>query len=200
MSLLFETIKCNDGVLFNLRYHQSRMNLARKLVFRSKEQTILEGTIEVPEEFRSGLYRCRVSYGEEIEKIEFIKHQYRPVISLRLVEDNEIDYHLKYTNREKLNILFEKRGSCDDILIVKNGYITDSLTANVIFFDGKRWWTPDSPLLPGTQRARLIVEKKIFVTAVTPADLNKFHRAGLINAMQDLDQMPDIPVEKIITF
>jgi 4-amino-4-deoxychorismate lyase len=200
MSLLFETIKCDSGVLYNLRYHQARMNLARKIVYRSKEQIDLDGTIEVPAEFRSGLFRCRVSYGQAIEKIEFIKHQYRTVSSLRLVEDNEIDYHLKYTDREKLNSLFEKRGSCDDILIVKNGYITDSLTANVIFFDGKRWWTPDSPLLTGTQRARLIVEKKIYVTAITPADLKKYNKAGLINAMQDLHQMPDIPVENIITF
>jgi 4-amino-4-deoxychorismate lyase len=197
MSLLFETIKCNDGVLYNLRYHQARMNLARKIVFRSKEQTDLESTIEIPAEYRSGLFRCRVTYGEAIEKIEFIKHQYRPVTSLMLVEDNQIDYHLKYTDREKLNNLFEKRGSCDDILIVKNGYITDSLTANVIFFDGNRWWTPDTPLLPGTQRARLIVEKKIFVTAITPSDLTTFHQAGLINAMQDFDHMPVIPVAKI---
>jgi 4-amino-4-deoxychorismate lyase len=165
-----------------------------------KNKLDLDGEIEVPAEFRSGLFRCRVSYGQAIEKIEFIKHQYRPVSSLRLVEDNEIDYHLKYTDREKLNSLFEKRGSCDDILIVKNGYITDSLTANVIFFDGKRWWTPDTPLLPGTQRAKLIVEKKIYVAAITPADLKKYDKAGLINAMQDLDQMPVIPVANIVTF
>jgi 4-amino-4-deoxychorismate lyase len=200
MSLLFETIKCNDGVLYNLRYHQARMNLARKIAFRSKEQTDLEGSIEIPAEFRNGLFRCRVSYGKAIEKVEFIKHEYRPVSSLRLVENNEIDYHLKYTDRQKLNSLFEKRGICDDILIIKNGYITDSLTANVIFFDEKRWWTPDTPLLPGTQRAKLIVEKKIFVTEITPADLKKYTKAGLINAMQDLVRMPDIPIQNIFTF
>jgi 4-amino-4-deoxychorismate lyase len=197
MSLLFESIKCNDGVLYNLRYHQARMNLARKLAFRSKEQTDLAGSIAIPDEFKNGLFRCRVTYGEAIEKIEFIKHVYRPVSSLRLVEDNNIDYQLKFTDRHTLSDLFEKRGSCDDILIVKNGYITDSYTANVIFFDGKRWLTPDTPLLPGTQRARLIVEKKIFVAAIAPADIKKFYKAGLINAMQDLDQMPVIPIENI---
>ena len=200
MSLLFETIKCHNGVLYNLRYHHARMNLARKIVFRSMEQINLEGSIEVPAEFRIGLFRCRVSYGQAIEKVEFIKHQYRPVTSLRLVEGDGIDYHLIYSNRENLNNLFKKRGSCDDILIVKNGYITDSITANVIFFDGKRWWTPDTPLLPGTQRAKLIVEKKIYVTAITPADIKKYDKAGLINAMQDMDRMPVIPPDNIITF
>jgi 4-amino-4-deoxychorismate lyase len=98
-----------------------------------------------------------------------------------------MDYRFKYTNRERLNLLFEQRGNCDDILIVKNGFITDSFIANVVFFDGRKWWTPDTPLLPGTQRARLIHEKKISVCPVTPDDLPKYEKAGLINAMQDLD-------------
>lgn len=200
MCQLVETIQCKDGELFNLRYHQARFNLTRRALFRLKEEINLEKVIQIPDEFRKGLFRCRVIYGEKIEKIEFHQHQYRTIKSLKLVEDNDLDYRFKYTNREKLNSLFEQRGNCDDILIVKNGFITDSYISNVVFFDGRKWWTPDTPLLPGTQRARLIHEKKISVCPITPADLPKYKKAGLINAMQDLETMPQISITNIDTF
>jgi 4-amino-4-deoxychorismate lyase len=200
MCQLVETIKCMDGELINLRYHQARFNLTRRALFRLKEEINLEKSIEIPEKCRTGLFRCRVIYGEKIEKIEFHPHQYRTIKSLKLIEANDLDYRFKYTNRKKLNSLFEQRGNCNDILIVKNGFITDSYISNVVFFDGRKWWTPDTPLLPGTQRARLIHEKKISVCPVTPDDLPKYKKAGLINAMQDLETMPQISITNIDTF
>lgn len=200
MYQLVETIKCNNGELFNLRYHQARFNLTRRALFSLKNEINLENSIQIPEEYRTGLFRCRVIYGEKTEKIEFHPHQYRTIKSLKLIEANDLNYQFKFTSREKLIALFEQRGSCDDILIVKNGCITDSFVANVVFFDGRKWWTPDTPLLPGTQRARLIHEKKISVCPVTPADLPRFKKAGLINAMQDLENMPEISITNIVTF
>ncbi|MBW6535217.1 MAG: aminotransferase class IV family protein [Mariniphaga sp.] len=197
---LVETIKCKNGELSNLCYHQARFNLTRRALFRLKEKISLEKFIEIPKKCRTGLFRCRIIYDEKIEKIEFHSHQYRSVRSLKLIEANDLDYRFKYTNRQKLNSLFEQRGNCDDILIVKNGFITDSYIANVVFFDGRKWWTPDTPLLPGTQRARLIHEKKISVCPLTPKDLPKYEKAGLINAMQDLEEMPEISIANIVTF
>jgi len=187
---LLETIKCSDGELFNLEFHQRRFDQARKTNFQVHDHIDLQSAIQVPRHAQTGLFRCRVIYSRKIEKIEFLPHQYRHVKSLKLVEDNEIDYQLKYANRERLNQLFEKREDCDDILIVKNGCITDSYTANTLFYDGTDWWTPDSPLLEGTQRARLLDEKKIQPCRITPDDLHKYTKVGLINAMQDLENMP----------
>ena len=200
MCQLVETIKCKNGELLNLRIHQARFNLTRRALFRMKDEISLEKIVKIPENCQTGLFRCRVVYGEKIEKIEFLPHRYRTVKSLKLVRADDLDYRFKFANREKLSALFEQRGNCDDILIVKNGFITDSFMANVVFFDGKKWRTPDTPLLPGTQRARLIYEKKIYVCPVTPADLPKYEKAGLINAMQDLDEMPKIDSSNIITF
>ncbi|HDR50824.1 MAG TPA: hypothetical protein ENN90_04275 [Mariniphaga anaerophila] len=200
MYQLVETIKCKNGKLFNLRYHQARFNMTRRALFRLNDEISLEKIIEIPDACQTGLFRCRVIYDEKIEKIEFLPHQYRTITSLKLIEDNEMDYGFKFTNREKLNSLFEQRGNCDDILIVKNGFITDTSISNVVFFDGRKWWTPDTPLLPGTQRARLIHEKKISVCPFTPNKLPKYEKAGLINAMQDLEEMPEIGISNIVTF
>lgn len=194
---LLETIKCKDGKLHNLEYHQARFDLARMKYFPKAAKFNLASLIKIQKAYSKGLFRCRVVYAQEIDKIEFIPHQYRAVKSLQLIEDNTIKYQNKYTNRKQLQQLFDQRGDCDDILIVQNNCITDSFTANPIFFDGKKWWTPDTPLLPGTQRARLLAENKISVCRITINDLHKFQKIGLINALQNMDDMPVLPVERI---
>jgi len=197
MYQLLETIKCAEGRLENIEFHQARFSLARKLKFGAENEILLEQQIQVPDFARTGLFRCRVIYGQQIETIEFIPHVYRVVNSLQLVDDNTIDYHFKYADRHNLEQLFEKRGTCDDIIIVKNGLITDSFAANLVFFDGEKWWTPDTPLLPGTQRARLIKEGLITPAVITKFDLKKFQKAGLINAMSSIENMPVIAIDMI---
>lgn len=194
---LLETIKCHDGKLFNLEEHNSRFNAARKEYFGSSEKIMLEEIIAIPEHCKKGWFRCRVIYNENIETVEFIPYQFREVKSLKLVENNQIDYSHKYADRQKLQELFEMRENCDDILIIKNGFVTDSFTANLIFFDGRNWYTPDTPLLPGTQRSRLLQNHKITECRITKDDISKYKTVGLINAMWDLDNMPEIPVENI---
>jgi len=197
MCQFLETIKCKDGQLFNIAFHQNRLNIARKENLGITDEINLKEMIKIPEECKTGLYRCRVVYSKTIDKIEFLPYGYRQIHSLKLVEDNQIDYRYKFSNRQHLEKLFARRGDCDDILIVKNGCITDSFTANVIFYDGHRWWTPDTPLLPGIQRAKLLDEGKISVCRITPYDLKKYQKVGLINAMQDLDKMPVIGIYKV---
>lgn len=197
MCRLIETIKCKDGRLYNLPFHQDRFNLARKEIFEITDEISFKGVLAVPPECTTGLFRCRVTYSGTIEKVEFLHHEFRQVRSLKLVNDPKIDYRYKYADRQYLEELFFRRGDCDDILIVKNGCITDSFTANVVFYDGRRWWTPDTPLLAGTQRARLLAEGKISACRITPSGLKVFKKAGLINAMQDLEEMPVIEMDKI---
>lgn len=199
MSPLIETIKCDNGILFNMEFHQVRFEKAQHDYFKIKPELNLFDCIEIPGFAKTGLFRCRVTYTEKIEKVEFFPHQYREIKSLKLVENNYIDYTYKYANRESLSVLFEKKGTCDDILIVKNDFITDSSAANPVFFDGEKWWTPNTPLLAGTKRAQLLNEKRIFECRITIKDLINYQKAGLINAMQDLENMPVLSSQNIKT-
>lgn len=196
-SKLLETIKCKDGKFYNLEFHQARFDLARKTYWECPEKIALKEILVAPDDCKTGLYRCRVIYSCKIEKVEFIPHQIRKIQSLKLVYYNDIDYNYKYADREKLTSLFDMRGNCDDILIIKNGLVTDSFTANPIFFDGIQWWTPDTPLLPGTQRASMISDGKIKVCRITVDGLSKYQSVGLINAMQDFEVMPVIAISNI---
>jgi len=194
---LIETIKCSDGKLFNMEFHQARFEKSGVEYYGIQSNINLNEHIEIPEFAKTGLFRCRVTYSPQIEKIEFIPHHYREIKSLKLVEDNEIDYHFKYADRETLQQLFGNRGDCDDIIIVKNGCVTDSFAANLVFFDGVHWWTPDTPLLAGTQRKKLLTEGQIFECRITTSDISKYSKVGLINALNDFDEMPLIDIANI---
>ncbi len=197
MSQFFETIKCKEGKLHNLSRHQARFNYTRKVYLGLSTEINLAEIIAIPEACKTGLFRCRILYSEKIEKTEFIPHAYQKIQSLKLVEDHAIHYPYKFADRRRMDQLFGMREDCDDIIIVKNNRITDSSRANVVFYDGREWWTPDTPLLPGTQRARLIDEGKIRVCPIAVSDLRHFEKAGLINAMQSLKEMPVVKVKNI---
>lgn len=197
MYQLFETIKCKDGVLYNLQFHQARFDKSRNYFHGCSESMTLRDIIQIPEKFTNGLYRCRITYSSRIEIIEFVPHNSRKIDKLRLVFNNEIEYGYKFSNREILNKLFEKRGECDDVIIIKNGFVTDSSTANLIFFDGNKWWTPNTSLLQGTQRERLLKEGEIFECCITSETIFGYKKVGLINAMWDMDNMPLIKTQEI---
>ena len=197
MSLLFETIRLQDGVLQNIEYHNARLNNSRKSLYKSPEEFDLKQIIQIPSTCMQGLYKCRVTYSKEIKSIDFEPYIPHVIKSLRLIEDNTISYDYKYTNRGSLNKLLTKRERFDEIIIVKKGYITDTSYSNIIFYDGIKWVTPSTPLLRGTMRSFLIDNNMISEMEIKVADLKNFKKARLINAMIPYESGKDIKIEKI---
>jgi 4-amino-4-deoxychorismate lyase len=140
-----------------------------------------------------------VIYAKDFENVEFSVYHLPKIQSLKLVVNDEIDYHHKFADRSEIQKLFEKRGLADDILIIKNGLITDSSYTNILFFDGEYWLTPKQPLLMGVQRAVLIHAKKIIPTEIRPADLVHFTKARLINAMIRFEDELDLSIRTNIS-
>ena len=175
-NILLETIKCHDGKVFHLPYHQNRVNISRqKLGFSS----LLELSISPP---KKGLFRCRITYGEEIKSIDFIPYIPKEVNSFKLVF-SELSYDLKYEERKAINELMSEEA--DEIIIIKNELVTDCSIANLCFFNGEEWLTPKTPLLKGTTRARLLDEKKIKLADIHYTEVQKFEKIAMINAMID---------------
>jgi 4-amino-4-deoxychorismate lyase len=176
------------------------MNSSRRILFRSSSEIDLLKFIIIPEKFRSGLIKCRVIYSEEIESVEFSEYQIKKIDSLKIVECGDFIYDHKFLNRNKLDEL--KRGNTksdsQEILIIKNGLITDTSYSNVAFYDGTKWFTPSTPLLKGTKRASLIDEGLLHEEEIRLKDLKKFSQLKLINAMIDLDESPAINIQSVI--
>jgi 4-amino-4-deoxychorismate lyase len=189
MCLLVESIKIVDGIPMNLEYHNARMNASRGALFSDASRIELEKEIEVPASYRSGLVKCRVEYRTRIERIEFESFEFWNVKSLKLVCDDSIEYSHKFLDRSSITALYALRGNADDILIVKNGLITDTSRANVALFDGERWHTPARPLLRGTKRQKLIDSGQLIETEIAPRDLRSYKTISCINAMRELGEI-----------
>lgn len=185
LNAFLETLLCDQKIAQNLSYHQRRLNSTLQK-FNIKTHYELSKLILPPDD---SLYRCRFLYDAFSYQIQY--HLYVPtkITSLRLVHDDTIDYSSKYSDRSVLNKLFEAREGCDDILIVKNGYLTDTTIANIALFINNQWLTPQSPLLEGTTRSRLIDEGKIIPAQLRIADLHRAQKVALMNAMTGFIEM-----------
>lgn len=177
---LLETIRCQDGVLLHLAYHQQRLEASLKTL-GNIPSLHLSQLITPPDK---GVYRCRFLYdGSDSYSVEYLPYVPRHLHSLRLVFDDTIEYPLKYADRHAINALYEQREACDDILIVKQGLLTDTSIGNIALFIEGRWLTPIHPLLPGTTRARLIQEGVIFPATLQVDDIAKAKKVAMMNAM-----------------
>jgi len=178
-SLLLETIKVEDGRIHNLSYHQSRCNQSRQTLFKSTNVLDLSSIIHAP---KSGLYRCRILYGEALHSIEYFPYIPKNIDTLKIVS-SDIEYDFKYVNRDALNALIASHRDVDEVIIEKNGYLTDTTISNIAFFDGKQWFTPKEPLLKGTTRAKLIDQGLLHTKDIRKEDLSHYSQVALMNAM-----------------
>ena len=153
--------------------------------------------IDIPERAHEGLWKCRISYDEQITDIRFDK--YLPINSteFKLVE-GDIDYPHKYEDRSQIKEFFNQRGSADDIIIVIDGQISDSSYGNLIFEQNDLWFTPEKPLLPGTMRASLLAKGKIKTAKIGLEDLKNYSRFMMINALNPFDLTRALPMNRII--
>jgi 4-amino-4-deoxychorismate lyase len=196
MSLLLESIKLQDGNFCNLFYHEQRMNRSLHILCGVDDHLELENFLSRVEHPASGLYKCRIVYDENSREVEFLPYTPKPVTTLRIVEHDRINYEFKYNDRKIINRLFDLRKECDDILIVKRGYVTDSSYGNIVFRKGKHWYTPWSALLKGTQRQKLLEHNLIMEEDIRVEDISSFDTFKLINAMVEFDG-PEIEVNNI---
>lgn len=190
-----EAIKLKEGKLYNLPYHQARLD--RTQVRFGGEKIILSDILsDIPDNAKTGFFKCRVEYGRYLNKIEFIPYSYRKIKEVCLVTDNSIDYSFKYTDRKKLNKLLDQSG-CDDIIIVKQELITDAHSSNLVFRSSEGLFTPSSCLLKGTKRQQLIDQNIITERRITVNDINSYSHVYFINAMIDIDDSICIETAKI---
>lgn len=191
-----ETIKVRDGQFCHLDDHERRARATSLAVFGSPLNWGISGMV-VPEGLRSGLVKCRVVYDTAVREVTFAPYTFRHIGSLRLVEDDSVDYSLKSTDRHELERLLASREGCDDVLIVCHGMITDTSFSNVVLEDATGLYTPDMFLLNGTCRRRLLNEGIIRERSIPASELHYYNRLYLINAMIGLEDNISLPTSAI---
>ena len=191
-TLLLETIKIEDGEVSNLSYHQARCDESRKVLFDSKDILDLSSLIQAPSK---GLYRCRILYAEKIHSIEYIPYTPKEIHKLKIIT-SDLVYDHKYANRDALNKLLQAQPDVDDILIEKEGYLTDTTIANIAFYDGEQWFTPEKPLLKGTMRAKLLDEGFLHTRNIKKEEITDYTHVALMNAMIGFKILNNFKIQK----
>lgn len=201
-----ETIRLEQARFHLLPLHQQRMAATIREAYGDQLgvpslEAALTSAIEIPD---GAIYKCRVVYGTDIRKIEILPYSPRKVSSLRLVTaPSGLDYHLKTTDRTALSALAAEKGDYDEVIIVRDGLVTDTSYTNLLFKSAEGMLTPRTPLLAGTMRRRLLDEGLATPADITPSDLLPGNKLGithaiLINAMMPPASAPSIPISQIL--
>lgn len=196
MMTFIETISLRDGAMENLPYHDCRI-YCTMMHFYGRKPDFSPADTDIPMAFRQGHCKLRLVYGERLLSAQFSAYAPRQIETIRCVEGNYLHYAYKFEDRTPLLSLYAMKGDADEILIVKNGQITDTSYSNVVLSKGDRFYTPLYPLLPGTRRQALLKAGVIEAIPIKPDDLPGFDRLYLINAMIGLDDNVSVPVEAI---
>ena len=191
-TLLLETVRIERGVPIHLPYHQQRLNRTQRALFPTYSSVDLAKEIVPPE--NDGIWRCRILYDNRLRSVTYHPYTPRNVRRLACIEV-AFDYSYKYADRTRFDALLRKYPDADDILMTKGGYLTDTTIANIAFFDGNRWLTPDTPLLEGTTRARLIETGKLHPAPIRVTDIPAFRQVALMNAMIGFKIVSDIVID-----
>ena len=194
MCLFVETVMIEDGEAPLATRHNERLNKTRAEVFASKDRIDILEHITVSSCRRRP--KCRIVDGAEIETVTYSPYTIRPIESLKIATDDRIEYHLKSVDRSPIDELFAMRGHCDDILIIRDGLVTDTSIANVAFFDGGRWHTPQNPLLAGVRRSELIAGGYLDERNIKADEIKKYRKIALFNAMIEFGEIV-LPVDRI---
>jgi 4-amino-4-deoxychorismate lyase len=177
--LLLETISIESGEALHINYHNIRFKRTREELFGLGEDFDLAKIIEAPDENN---YRCRILYDQTIHSIEYIPYQEKSIKKIKVVH-SDIEYNYKYADRTKLNELLEENSQSDEVLIIKNGLVTDTTIANIAFLQRGVWITPKMPLLAGTTRQRLIDTGFLRPIEIKYREIPHFDGVALMNAM-----------------
>ena len=80
--------------------------------------------------------------------------------------------------------------------MIKDGLLTDSYYANIALYKNRIWYSPKTPLLAGTQRARLIQNEKLVLRDIVVSELFEFEKIKIFNAMIPFSQHAAVIIGK----
>jgi len=188
---LLETIRLTYGTPQNLSWHIDRLNRTRRELFGLTDPLDLASYLQQHTALflpHIPLAKLRLIYNDS----RILSHEvspYTPRIpqSFSCVEA-QIDYPYKYADRSTLDRLVAS--SIGEIIITTDGYLRDTPIANIALRRHGIWYTPATPLLPGTTRARLLHKGHLHPHDIHQESLSHYDRLAIMNAMIGFVELP----------
>ncbi len=192
--IFIESICFRKGNYQLLDYHQQRVNETFAHFFGGHAPLNLKEIL--PPLSSTPRRKVRLVYDHSDFEIDVKDYQPKKINLLQVVHHDMINYAFKHGDRSLLDQLFAKVDTADDMIVVKNGKLTDSYYANLAFWDGNNWYTPETCLLPGVKRQALIDEGQLTKAPIGISDIYEYQSVSLINAMLDLAEI-EVPISNI---
>jgi len=187
MMRFIETIKIENGIAHNLGLHLERASETCFHHFGVRTVFPFETIInEIRSSHNEGIYKLRIIYTDKIEHYTIEQYQPKIVKTLKIVDGGNIDYSFKYEDRSELEKLLSLRGECDDIIIIKDGFVTDTSYSNIVFMVGGKLFTPSNFILSGIKRESMLQKGLIYAREIRFSEIDSFEKIFMINSMLDL--------------
>ena len=182
-----ETLKIEHGVIQHLDLHLQRIHhTCLEYYGEKKNLDDMRGYFNLVVKNKQPLTKLSISYN--LHHHHFVSSPYyiKKINTLYWVENNAIDYHLKYADRSLFDRYAQQVGPENAVLIVQHGRLTDATYANLALWNGIEWHTPSHPLLQGTKRKYLLETNQLIEKDILVTDLKQYQQVALINAMLEL--------------
>lgn len=180
-----ETVRIENGILCSCDLHNARIASTFTKYFPHSDPYLIEeirlDSVPVKEK-----YKLRIVYSGDERNFSVEKYAVREIRSAVAVECSDAEYFFKNENRSLFSSL--KNADFDEILILKNGMLTDSSFSNLVLYDSGKWFTPETFLLNGTMRQKLLADNIIREKSIAANDIKKYEKISFINSMLDLGE------------
>lgn len=184
----FETIRVAGGLAEHADLHIERMR--RTCLFHFNEfhfENIFED-IRIPQK---EIMKLNIWYNQHETEIMVSEYVPAAIKKINVVDcDPDFDYSFKYSDRSYLNNLLQSASGADEIIIVKNEFVTDTSKANIVFEKNGELCTPDTCLLNGTMRQFLLKTGKMIEKTIRVEDIPGYEKMYFINALNPLETAP----------
>lgn len=195
--MFIETLRIQDGHPCHLDYHAERMRRTAQHFGFAPPDLPADLDALVPADLRTGTIRCRVLYDHTLREITFTPYRKRLIERLIAVDAGVMDYAFKYADRSPLARPQIPLAETDELLFVRDGCVTDTSYTNLILRRGDELVTPDTFLLDGTCRRRLLRTGRMRTARVRLSDLPAYDELLLVNAMMPLDEAIRLPISAV---
>lgn len=184
----FETIRVAGGVVEHADLHLERMRKTCLFHFNEFHFENIFEDIRIPQ---NELMKLNIWYNQHETEIKVSEYVPAAIKKIKVVDcDPDFDYSFKYSDRSYLNNLLQSASGADEIIIVKNGFVTDTSKANIVFAKDGKLCTPDTCLLNGTMRQFLLKTGKMIEKAIRVEDITGYEKMYFINAMNPMEKAP----------
>jgi 4-amino-4-deoxychorismate lyase len=194
--VFIENIKADNGLYRNLAGHAVRMDRTMRRFFR---QPFVQSTLVklLPSPPKQGVYKLTLLYSDSVISAEFSPFE-KPVIkTLAMVDAGPFDYIFKSWNRDQLKAIRDFSGA-DEALIVRNGFVTNTTEANIVFRDpAGALFTPLHYIHSGTKREYYIRNKTVTAYPIKQTQMDCYETVILVNSMLDIEDDVSVPCSEI---